>query len=142
LVNINETSNYWDQLAPFGGAGRSGVGREQEERCTALGRLGESRQSVGQPRALVHGAHTDGVGYAGVRVGHGDGTAFVPRRHKRASTGNQGIGHREVAAAYQPKDVMHTKATKRIRDHLCNIHPRSLKTRQAPGLVSGCRTHR
>src|SRR3954451_17484505 len=27
-LNINETSNYWDQLAPFGGAGRSGVGRE------------------------------------------------------------------------------------------------------------------
>ena len=27
-VNINETSNYWDQLAPFGGANRSGVGRE------------------------------------------------------------------------------------------------------------------
>ena len=27
-VNINETSNYWDQLAPFGGAGSSGVGRE------------------------------------------------------------------------------------------------------------------
>lgn len=27
-VNINETSNYWDQLAPFGGAGDSGVGRE------------------------------------------------------------------------------------------------------------------
>lgn len=27
-VNINETSNYWDQLAPFGGTGQSGVGRE------------------------------------------------------------------------------------------------------------------
>lgn len=27
-VNINETSNYWDQLAPFGGAGKSGIGRE------------------------------------------------------------------------------------------------------------------
>ena len=27
-VNINETSNYWDQLAPFGGTGNSGVGRE------------------------------------------------------------------------------------------------------------------
>jgi succinate-semialdehyde dehydrogenase/glutarate-semialdehyde dehydrogenase len=27
-VNINETSNYWDQLAPFGGSGDSGVGRE------------------------------------------------------------------------------------------------------------------
>ncbi len=27
-VNINETSNYWDQLAPFGGTGKSGVGRE------------------------------------------------------------------------------------------------------------------
>ncbi|MEM8985496.1 MAG: aldehyde dehydrogenase family protein [Pseudomonadota bacterium] len=27
-VNVNETNNYWDQLAPFGGAGRSGVGRE------------------------------------------------------------------------------------------------------------------
>ncbi len=27
-VNINETSNYWDQLAPFGGTGHSGVGRE------------------------------------------------------------------------------------------------------------------
>ena len=27
-VNVNETSNYWDQLAPFGGAGQSGVGRE------------------------------------------------------------------------------------------------------------------
>ncbi len=27
-VNINETSNYWDQLAPFGGTGSSGVGRE------------------------------------------------------------------------------------------------------------------
>ncbi len=27
-VNINESSNYWDQLAPFGGAGDSGVGRE------------------------------------------------------------------------------------------------------------------
>lgn len=27
-VNVNETSNYWDQLAPFGGAGNSGVGRE------------------------------------------------------------------------------------------------------------------
>lgn len=27
-VNINETTNYWDQLAPFGGAKKSGVGRE------------------------------------------------------------------------------------------------------------------
>jgi succinate-semialdehyde dehydrogenase/glutarate-semialdehyde dehydrogenase len=27
-VNINETTNYWDQLAPFGGANNSGVGRE------------------------------------------------------------------------------------------------------------------
>ena len=27
-VNINETSNYWDQLAPFGGAKKSGIGRE------------------------------------------------------------------------------------------------------------------
>jgi len=27
-VNINESTNYWDQLAPFGGAKRSGVGRE------------------------------------------------------------------------------------------------------------------
>ena len=27
-VNVNETCNYWDQLAPFGGAGNSGVGRE------------------------------------------------------------------------------------------------------------------
>ena len=27
-VNVNETTNYWDQLAPFGGAGKSGVGRE------------------------------------------------------------------------------------------------------------------
>jgi succinate-semialdehyde dehydrogenase/glutarate-semialdehyde dehydrogenase len=27
-VNVNETSNYWDQLAPFGGTGQSGVGRE------------------------------------------------------------------------------------------------------------------
>ena len=27
-VNINETTNYWDQLAPFGGTGKSGNGRE------------------------------------------------------------------------------------------------------------------
>lgn len=27
-VNINESTNYWDQLAPFGGAKSSGVGRE------------------------------------------------------------------------------------------------------------------
>jgi len=27
-VNINETNNYWDQLAFFGGTGNSGVGRE------------------------------------------------------------------------------------------------------------------
>jgi succinate-semialdehyde dehydrogenase/glutarate-semialdehyde dehydrogenase len=27
-INVNETCNYWDQLAPFGGAGNSGVGRE------------------------------------------------------------------------------------------------------------------
>ena len=27
-VNVNETTNYWDQLAPFGGTGKSGVGRE------------------------------------------------------------------------------------------------------------------
>ena len=27
-VNINESTNYWDQLAPFGGAKNSGVGRE------------------------------------------------------------------------------------------------------------------
>ena len=27
-VNINESSNHWDQLAPFGGTGLSGVGRE------------------------------------------------------------------------------------------------------------------
>ena len=26
-VNINETTNYWDQLAPFGGTGKSGNGR-------------------------------------------------------------------------------------------------------------------
>jgi succinate-semialdehyde dehydrogenase/glutarate-semialdehyde dehydrogenase len=27
-VNINESTNYWDQLAPFGGAKQSGYGRE------------------------------------------------------------------------------------------------------------------
>jgi acyl-CoA reductase-like NAD-dependent aldehyde dehydrogenase len=27
-VHINETTNYWDQLAPFGGAKASGAGRE------------------------------------------------------------------------------------------------------------------
>jgi succinate-semialdehyde dehydrogenase/glutarate-semialdehyde dehydrogenase len=27
-VHINETTNYWDQLAPFGGAKKSGTGRE------------------------------------------------------------------------------------------------------------------
>lgn len=27
-VLINETTNYWDQLAPFGGAKKSGIGRE------------------------------------------------------------------------------------------------------------------
>jgi succinate-semialdehyde dehydrogenase/glutarate-semialdehyde dehydrogenase len=27
-VLINEATNYWDQLAPFGGAKSSGVGRE------------------------------------------------------------------------------------------------------------------
>ena len=27
-VLINETTNYWDQLAPFGGAKSSGLGRE------------------------------------------------------------------------------------------------------------------
>ena len=27
-VNVNESTNYWDQLAPFGGTGKSGVGRE------------------------------------------------------------------------------------------------------------------
>jgi acyl-CoA reductase-like NAD-dependent aldehyde dehydrogenase len=27
-VNINESTNYWDQLAPFGGTGKSGRGRE------------------------------------------------------------------------------------------------------------------
>jgi succinate-semialdehyde dehydrogenase/glutarate-semialdehyde dehydrogenase len=27
-VNINESTNYWDQLAPFGGAKSSGAGRE------------------------------------------------------------------------------------------------------------------
>ena len=31
VVNVNETSNYWDQLAPFVGAGNSGVGRELSE---------------------------------------------------------------------------------------------------------------
>jgi len=27
-VHINETTNYWDQMAPFGGANKSGAGRE------------------------------------------------------------------------------------------------------------------
>lgn len=27
-VNINDSTNYWDQLAPFGGSRKSGVGRE------------------------------------------------------------------------------------------------------------------
>jgi len=27
-VLINETNNYWDQLAPFGGMKKSGLGRE------------------------------------------------------------------------------------------------------------------
>jgi succinate-semialdehyde dehydrogenase / glutarate-semialdehyde dehydrogenase len=27
-VHVNETTNYWDQLAPFGGAKKSGTGRE------------------------------------------------------------------------------------------------------------------
>jgi acyl-CoA reductase-like NAD-dependent aldehyde dehydrogenase len=27
-VHINETTNYWDQMAPFGGAKNSGAGRE------------------------------------------------------------------------------------------------------------------
>jgi succinate-semialdehyde dehydrogenase/glutarate-semialdehyde dehydrogenase len=27
-VHVNETTNYWDQMAPFGGAKKSGSGRE------------------------------------------------------------------------------------------------------------------
>ena len=27
-MHINETTNYWDQMAPFGGAKKSGSGRE------------------------------------------------------------------------------------------------------------------
>ena len=27
-VHVNETTNYWDQMAPFGGAKKSGAGRE------------------------------------------------------------------------------------------------------------------
>ncbi len=58
-VNINETSNYWDQLAPFGGTGNSGVGRELSQwflvaftvrkmRCRKLFHCGRSASARGR----------------------------------------------------------------------------------------------
>ncbi len=43
-VLINETTNYWDQLAPFGGRGRSGTGRELSS--WMLDALTETKQIV------------------------------------------------------------------------------------------------
>lgn len=58
-VNINETSNYWDQLAPFGGAGNSGVGRELSrwfldtftESKLLVFELGDGERIDGRPKA-------------------------------------------------------------------------------------------
>jgi acyl-CoA reductase-like NAD-dependent aldehyde dehydrogenase len=41
-VLINETNNYWDQLAPFGGMKKSGLGRELSD--WILGELTEIKQ--------------------------------------------------------------------------------------------------
>jgi acyl-CoA reductase-like NAD-dependent aldehyde dehydrogenase len=43
-VLINETTNYWDQLAPFGGAKSSGLGRELSS--WALGAFTETKTIV------------------------------------------------------------------------------------------------
>jgi acyl-CoA reductase-like NAD-dependent aldehyde dehydrogenase len=43
-VLVNETTNYWDQLAPFGGRGRSGTGRELSS--WMLDALTETKQIV------------------------------------------------------------------------------------------------
>ena len=43
-VFINESTNYWDQLAPFGGAKKSGIGRELS--TWMLDALTETRQIV------------------------------------------------------------------------------------------------
>ncbi len=43
-VLINETTNYWDQLAPFGGRGKSGTGRELSS--WMLDALTETKQIV------------------------------------------------------------------------------------------------
>ncbi|WP_320671088.1 aldehyde dehydrogenase family protein [Patulibacter defluvii] len=44
-VLINETTNYWDQMAPFGGAKQSGIGRE-------LGGI-QMLDTVTEPKTLV-----------------------------------------------------------------------------------------
>jgi succinate-semialdehyde dehydrogenase / glutarate-semialdehyde dehydrogenase len=43
-VMVNETTNYWDQLAPFGGRGKSGTGRELSS--WMLDALTETKQIV------------------------------------------------------------------------------------------------
>jgi succinate-semialdehyde dehydrogenase / glutarate-semialdehyde dehydrogenase len=43
-VLVNETTNYWDQLAPFGGRGKSGTGRELSS--WMLDALTETKQIV------------------------------------------------------------------------------------------------
>jgi succinate-semialdehyde dehydrogenase / glutarate-semialdehyde dehydrogenase len=43
-VLVNETTNYWDQLAPFGGRGKSGSGRELSS--WMLDALTETKQIV------------------------------------------------------------------------------------------------
>jgi acyl-CoA reductase-like NAD-dependent aldehyde dehydrogenase len=68
-VLINETNNYWDQLAPFAGMKKSGLGRELSD--WILGELTEVKQisiDIAKVRFLRHGAGPPAPAPSGFRA--------------------------------------------------------------------------
>ena len=54
--DIDEAGNYWDQLAPFGGAGRKGLSASSRSGSSTASPISSSSSSLGTPSSSTTAA--------------------------------------------------------------------------------------
>ena len=103
---------------------RGRVGGDEDDGRPALRRLGEPRDRVGQPGALVDAARGDPAADARVAVGHADRAALVPRGVEGRAGVAEVVREGEVPAPHDAEHDLDPLAGERPADCLRHQHRR------------------
>ncbi len=109
------------------------LGRQHEQRRTALGRLGDAGHGVRQAGALMNAQRGHGSAHPGVRVCHGRRAALMARGHEPRTRRDHGIGEMEVARTDHAEDLTDPGRVQGPPDGLGDLHERSTRASTRAG---------